>query len=91
MTDLVDHLARNLALLDREVSKEIARRVASFDAQSREIERKFDAIEKRFAHRAARSEATSLIRPSRCITAGSSSAPATASGAAPESGPRRLR
>jgi hypothetical protein len=54
MTLLVDDLIRRPALLDREVSKEIERRLASIDDRSRDIERKLDAIDKMVDDKEAR-------------------------------------
>jgi hypothetical protein len=54
MSALIDELVRRPALLEREVSKEIARRVAAFDARSREIEAKLDTIESMFDAKAER-------------------------------------
>jgi len=54
MTLLADDLAAHPAVLERAVSLEIARRVVSIGARSREIEDKLDAIERRLTDRAAR-------------------------------------
>ena len=54
MSTLIDHLAGNPELLDREIGKEIARRLASVDARSRGVESKLDKLAAMFDAKAAR-------------------------------------
>jgi hypothetical protein len=54
MSALVDERIRRPALLEAQITKEIARRVASVDARNREAETKFAAIEKLFADKEAK-------------------------------------
>ena len=48
MTALIDHLAAHPDVLDREIGKEIARRVAAFDGRARDIEDKLDRLDAMF-------------------------------------------